>query len=167
MIEIPLSKHGKHAGKYVAIVDDEDFALATERKWTAQVRPNGNVYAAICVKKNGVNKKMYLHRIIARARDGQVVDHSNGNPLDNRRCNLRICTQGQNLRNQKLRKDNTSGYKGVSYSKFHGKFVAYISVDNKRVSLGLYKCAIEAAKKYDIAAKQYHGQFALLNFPNE
>ena len=115
------------------------------------------------VKINLYNKRLYLHRLVIDAKKGEYVDHINGDTLDNRRCNLRICTNSENLRNSKTRIDNTSGYKGVSYKKERKKYIAYININKKRIFLGYYNSKIDAAKAYNIGAKKYHGEFARLN----
>lgn len=92
---------------------------------------------------------------------GGKVDHKNGNGLDNRRSNLRLATTQQNNFNVGITKRNTSGYKGV-YPARNG-FVATIRKSGKLYHGGTFKTALEAAKKYNELAKQYHGEFAWLN----
>jgi hypothetical protein len=115
---------------------------------------------------------MWLHRMIIDVPGGMMVDHINGNRLDNRRCNLRVCTNRQNCQNQTIaRKDNTSGYKGVSYSRRHRKWRAWIAAGSlrsngtrKNVSLGYFADAADAARAYDAAARLHFGEFARCNF---
>ena len=90
-----------------------------------------------------------------------VIDHKDGDPLNNTRDNLRIATFSQNTCNSKIRSDNTSGYKGVSFKR--GKFVACITKDGISVDLGKHETAISAALAYNKAAKELHGEFAVLN----
>jgi len=94
---------------------------------------------------------------------GQCIDHINGNGLDNRRANLRFATPAQNVWNSR-RKKSASGYKGVYSAKGEKKFGAAIRCNKKRIHLGCFDSAIDAAKAYDTAAKKYHGQFAQTNF---
>jgi len=94
--------------------------------------------------------------------DGMVVDHINHNTLDNRRCNLRVCTQNQNRYNLNLRKNNQSGYKGVSFK--HNHWEVQLKKDKKYIYGGSFKDKIEAAKAYDKKAKELFGEFAKLNF---
>lgn len=96
--------------------------------------------------------------------EGMFIDHINGNGLDNRKCNLRICTNTQNQYNASIRKDNTSGFRGVCWNRGSNKWQAYMRVNGKQTSLGLFTCLIKAAKTYDEAAKKYHKDFANLNF---
>lgn len=93
------------------------------------------------------------------------VDHKNRNSLDNRRLNLRVATHSQNSQNRRMRNDNSSGFKGVSWNKRCQHFQVYINVKGKRVYLGSTLDAIAGARMRDDAAKQYHGEFAVLNFP--
>lgn len=104
-----------------------------------------------------------LHRLIMQPSKKEVVDHINGNPSDCRRANMRICTQKQNSYNTQIKKNNKTGYKGVSYSISRNLYEACICVDRKTRHLGRYKTAIEAAKAYNKAASYYFGDFARLN----
>jgi hypothetical protein len=101
---------------------------------------------------------------------GMDVDHINGNPLDNRKVNLRVCTRSENAINKKTRADSRSGYKGV-YMSPNGKLIqAHIrppGMNKGRLSLGYYKTLEEAARAYDANAYHHFGEFAKLNFPNE
>jgi len=106
---------------------------------------------------------MRLHRLLTKAPEEAVVDHINGDPSDNRRCNLRITTQSGNLRNSRLRSDSTTGYKGVSLDKRDGMYRAYINYKGKQISLGYYDTPEEAAAAYDKAAVFYFGEFARTN----
>lgn len=115
-----------------------------------------------------------MHRVILERKlnrkllKGEECDHINGNPLDNRRDNLRACSHSQNLKNQNRRSTNTSGYTGVSYFGYDSrsrKWNANIKVNYKSINLGYYATAEEAARAYDKAAREYFGKFARLNFP--
>ena len=103
-----------------------------------------------------------LHRFVAKARKGQYVDHINGNPPDNRKCNLRICTNAQNAFNQNVRSNNTIGFKGVNKTR-SGRYRSYINKDYRQINLGVYDTAEEAALAYDEAAILLHGKFARTN----
>lgn len=101
---------------------------------------------------------VYLHRLIMQPAAGFVVDHINGNKLDNRRSNLRVCRQQMNIANKRMSKNNTSGFKGVRVE--GAKFRAYIKVNRKQINLGIYNTAISASKAYERAARKYFGEFA-------
>lgn len=136
-------------------VDKQDKHLLDERTWTINT-------AGYAVSRIG-GKLLYLHRVILNPVDGQMVDHINHDKLDNRRSNLRICTNRQNTSNQQLRSKNTSGYKGVVWFKDRQKWRAGIKVNYKFKHLGYFDDILEAAKAYDVAARKYFGEFAKLN----
>ncbi len=142
-----------------ALVDNEDFEYLNKLKWFVVKRRNNQFGAAKWYK----NKFIYMHRYITNCPDNQYVDHINGNPLDNRKCNLRICTNSENLRNRGRQKNNKSGYKGVDFIKKRKKFRARITILNKEIHLGYFLTEIEAAKAYNSAAIKYHKKFANLN----
>lgn len=103
--------------------------------------------------------KVYLHRLIMKAPKGMVVDHINGDRFDNRKCNLRICTQAENMRN---RKPNAGvKYKGVRLK--YSRFEARIGVGKKQIFIGKFDTEIEAAMAYNEAAVKFHGEYARLN----
>jgi len=115
-----------------------------------------------------ISCKLYLaHRIAFLYMMGKFpkdqVDHINHIKDDNRWCNLRECTHSQNLMNGKAYKNNTSGFKGVSWLKHAKKWQAQIMRNKKSTYLGVFKSKTEAAKIYNKAAKKYHGEFAHLN----
>jgi hypothetical protein len=109
----------------------------------------------------GKEPTILLHRLLMGAEKHEKIDHINGDGLDNRRKNLRITNYSGNNKNAKIRKDNTSGYKGVHLSK--GKYIARIQVNGKRLQLGTFNSAKEAALAYNKKAKKVHGRFAKLN----
>ena len=156
---IPLSK-----GKY-AIVDDEDYEELNKYKWTY----HKNGYAHRCEylgrkDKKPIHKIILMHRLVMGTPKGMHTDHINGNKLDNRRCNLRICTTIQNQHNQKITdRKGTSKYKGVSWNKGMNKWIATIVVDKKQLRLGYYISEEDAAEVYNQAAKKYFGEFAKIN----
>lgn len=109
------------------------------------------------------SKDIRMHRQIMGEPEGMEVDHSDNNGLNNQKSNLRIATHWQNLANRALQKNNTSGYRGVSWSKQAKKWWAQIYVDSKTVHLGLFDDVKEAARAYNEAAIERYGEFARLN----
>src|SRR3990167_4081188 len=101
-------------GKFV-LVDDEDFEWLNQYKWYCQKALSNRFYARGQAGKN--KKTIFMHRFILNINDKRRIDHMNGDSLDNRKSNLRICTQQQNLFNKKMYKNNKSGYKGVWFTK--------------------------------------------------
>lgn len=152
----------------VAIVDEEDYEWLSVYRWWA-IKGAYTFYTERY--NNGVRFKM--HRDILglppRVTDGEFGDHINRYGLDNRRANLRIVNKSLNCYNTKMRKSNTSGYRGVSVHNKASKkkLAAKIGVMGKIIELGFFCDAIEAAKAYDKAAIKYYGENALLNFPDD
>lgn len=150
------------------ILDAECHHLIGSGKW--YIAKNGYVCRSEYLGKIGskyVNQTVYLHRLIMNQPEGMQVDHINGNKLDNRKQNLRICSNQQNNRNTKSRKGSTSKFKGVSWDNTNKKWMSQISLGGgKHVRMGRFVNEIDAAKAYDEKAKIYHGQFAYLNFPD-
>lgn len=145
-----------------AIVDVEDYSKLAQDDWHLYGNESKNYYAA---RFDG-GKIVKMHRQILNAPPGSIVDHRYGNGLDNRKENLRIATISQNLYNRrKTSKKTTSKYKGVHLKRESSKYAAAISCNGKRIFLGYFENEIDAARAYDNAAKIYHGEFAVLNFP--
>lgn len=132
-----------------ALLDDDDYKRLSKHKFF--VRSNGYI---------GSKKLGLLHRLIMNAPTGKVVDHINGNPLDNRKSNLRLCSIQENVRNCKLSKNNSSGVSGVSFRKQRNKYRAYIMVDRKQINLGHYSDVNLAIKARKNAEKKYFKEFA-------
>ena len=138
------------------LIDPEDYEKFV-KGYSFTLHPEG--YVIYSSRKDGLNKKR-LHRMIMGEPDGLDVDHINVNPLDNRRENLRIATNQQNMFNTNKYKNNKSGFKGVSFNKQIQKFVARISIDGKKTHLGCFATAVAAHEAYKRAAIQHHGEFA-------
>lgn len=154
MQNIKLTKN-----KY-AIVDDEDFELLNRLKWYCS--HGGYAVRDVCLK--GVESRVYMHRILTNAPKDLVVDHINGNGLDNRKENLRLATREQNTRNnQTTFKRNTSGFRGVDWQEYAKSWRVCISVKSKSIHIGMFKDRVKAARAYDAAAIKYHGEFATTN----
>lgn len=155
-----LQKYGHLWPK--VLVDPCDLWLLTAYAWCIKMC-GGKPYVAGTDHINGRAVMCFLHRVIMNAPPGVEVDHINGNTLDNRRCNLRICTHKENGRNQKSH-GGSSKYKGVSWHKQRRKWQAQIKVDGKNIHLGYFDDEEGTAFTYDVAARILFGDFARLNF---
>ena len=146
---IPLTQ-----GKF-AMVDDEDYDMLIIHKWN---------YNKCATRRKGI----LMHRVIMKCPEGLVVDHINRNRLDNRKANLRICTQAENLRNMR-RDDNRTGYVGVTENREWNKsarpYRAAVSFEGKKYNLGRFETPEEAAWIRDQFVRRHFGEFAELNFP--
>lgn len=146
-------------GKF-AIVNAEDYEWLMQWKWNFH-----KGYANRTIRKGHGNNKTYslrMHMILLDMPKGMWCDHINGNRLDNRRGNLRICTPAQNCRNRKSF-GKTSNYLGVSLEKSRNKWNSSICYNNKRIRIGRFPNELDAALAYNEAAKKYFGEFARLN----
>jgi hypothetical protein len=157
--EIPLTRG------LVAIVDAADYDDLSQFKWFVSANDKSGPYAVRSARTQGRRTKERMHRRLLPT--APIVDHINGNGLDNRRSNLRAVTTAQNMRNRSgLDASNTSGYRGVHWRKDVQKWRAWIRVDYRGWHLGLFDTAEEAAHAFDAAALQLFGDYAgYLNFP--
>lgn len=149
---------------YDIIIDAEDLDKVSGCDWKVDkqaLQKIGSVYFIFCYKKDRKTHADLFHRKIMGfvSGDGRIVDHINGDTLDNRKCNLRECTRTENNQNARKRKDNTSGYKGVQLHKKTKKWVARISNMGKRISLGYFDDLTDAHAAYCEASKKYHKAF--------
>jgi hypothetical protein len=155
---IPLSQ-----GKFT-IIDIEDVDKVKKYEWTFFKSKHHKYGYVISKKKINNKKKWLLHRYILDIKNPKIyIDHKNGNSLDNRKGNMRLCTHQQNLCNGKKTLNKTSVYKGVCFKKNSKKWYAQITVNGKTKYLGYFYNQLEAAKIYDIKAIEYFGEFALTN----
>lgn len=166
MKEVPLTKG------YVALVDDSDYENLSRYSWGV-VRNGGRrlLYAVTDLPvldgslwRNGKprRRKLFMHRMLL-GEGSRVVDHKNGDGLDNRRCNLRPTGHAQNLQNRGRPSNNTSGFKGVYWCRQTSRWAVRVTANGKTTNLGRHKSKIAAAIEYNIAAVQFHGEFAKLN----
>jgi len=140
---------------YSAIVDDEDYEkLIDMGSWYAVVT-NTNAYACVKKQENYIRVTYCMHRIVMSAQEGLEVDHINHNGCDNRKENLRLCSRRDNSKNIILGSNNTSGVRGVSYSKAAKKWQSTIKVCGERIHLGWFFSFEEAANTRKEAEKKY------------
>ena len=152
---IPLTQ-----GRF-AIVDAEDYEWLKQYKWHTDKAQN--TYYAVSQKNR---KGFKMHRLITGAPKGLFVDHRDHNGFNNRRDNLRLCTNKENQQNKRPMRGKTSRYKGVHRCKSRKMFRAKIRHNGKQMHLGYFENEIDAAKAYDKKAREFFGEFAFLNFPD-
>lgn len=143
-----------------AIVSDEWYEILNAFKWNYH---SGGYAKRMMTLPDGRRCNVFMHRVIAQTPEGMDTDHINGNKLDNRVENLRVCSRAENKHNIGLISTNKSGYKGVSFNSHAGKWMAQILVNGEHRYLGLYTDPIEAAKAYNLAAVELQGEFARVN----
>lgn len=139
------------------LIDDEDYELVSKYTWCNM---QGRYMHAYIPGSGHRGKFVRMHRLILDAPQGVLVDHINGNGFDNRKSNLRLCTQSQNLMNRGMNKNNPYGLKGVKFDKRRNRYSASICRNYKSKFLGSYDTPQEAHLAYIAAVKEYHGDFA-------
>lgn len=155
MISIELST--PKLGTHKVLIDDEDFTRLDGYGWTLWTSKRHYGIYVIGYKHKGDNKSIRLHRLIMNAQTGDIVDHINGNPLDNRKENLRITTSLINNQNARKRKDGiTSKFKGVHWCKIAKRWKAQIQFKGKKLSLGSYLDEEKASNAYINFCKENH-----------
>jgi len=175
-IIIESKVHGTHE----VLLDDEDYEWASKYNWfvNKQGSPTykgpDKFYIVRSVSRDPdpvsgrKQRNLRLHREIMKTPKGMHTDHINGDTLDNRKENLRVCTPAQNSQNRAQSTTNTTGYKGVARSSRHGKpWQGRIIHEGKYIHLGMFIMPEEAARAYDKKAVELWGEFATLNFPEE
>lgn len=143
----------KMKNNYECIIDTEDLEKIKIYNWNYN-----NTYYVIATKR-----KTYIaiHRLIMDF--PKEIDHINGNKFDNRKCNLRIVTRQQNIFNSIKRKNNRSGFKGISFDKESGKYKVVITISGKRHDFGRYKTPEEAGEVYKKASLKLHKEYSVFN----
>lgn len=145
------------------LIDDEDFEKYKIKGNFISISEHGYVvlknYLGFYGKKSKYSNS-YLHRLIKNAPKHLQVDHINGNRLDNRKENLRLCTNASNSRNCVKKKGK---YKGVYFNKLNKKWIAQITRDYKNIYLGCFEKQEDAAMAYNQEAKKLFGKYAKLN----
>lgn len=158
MKTIPLTKG------HETEVDDEDYEFLNQWQWTADVRSDGRAYARRQERVNGQRKTFTMHRMILKLPEKfGGVDHKDRNSLNNQKSNLRMANDHQNGANRDANKNNTSGFKGVTWSKAARKWQAQIMVNRKPNYLGLFEDPKSAARRYDQEAIKLFEEFAASN----
>jgi len=148
---------------YIARIDATDIDLVKDYSWFAAVTKR-TVYAARTARKaDGKPGMILMHRVILDTSTSQQVDHKNHDGLNNTRSNLRECTNVENTHNQRKPLNNTSGFKGVSWSKTNQKWFAQIQVSNKTRYLGQFDTPKEAHYAYCQASQELHGNYGHTN----
>ena len=145
---------------YEAIIDAADVPAIRKYNWTA-MPDKRTVYAWRKSEREppGHSQTIYLHRVIAKAPRGVHVDHADRDGLNNRRSNLRLCSNYENQHNTRKRKNNTSGFKGVYWDKDAKKWRSCILAYGKRHHLGRFNTPEEAHAAYCKASAELHGEF--------
>lgn len=141
------------------IVDDEDIPIVELHPWFPKTSFGRTyIFTRWCI--GGNTQRILLHRYLTSPGENYVVDHVNGDSLNNSRSNLRICSRAENNRNRKLQSNNSSGFKGVYFDIHRNKWIAFIKVDGNKKFLGRFATPEAASQVYWEAAKHYYGQFA-------
>lgn len=167
MKQIALTgKLGK--GKF-SLVDDEDFDNLSKHQWYVTVYGYANCrdYIRGSGRKKQKSTTYIMHRLIMNCPEDKHIDHINHNTLDNRKSNLRIVTQSQNMMNSSSRKGSTSKYLGVGWHNQNHNWRAYIKSAQGYKHIGSFTDEKSAAMAYDRKALELYGEFANLNFSKE
>lgn len=149
-----------------ALVDAADLHLLSKCfSWTPHRNRARNVYAMGYYRApDGARARVLMHRLLLGAQ-GQLVDHINGDGLDNRRCNLRLVDPAQNVLNRRNNRNSKSRFRGVSWDAQHDAWLVRITTTGVTRRGGLFKDEVEAAMVFDAMARELHGEFACVNFP--
>lgn len=140
------------------IVDDQDQWLLTSAAWVPQVSRSRAVYW----KAKVGGKVQYLHRLLAGAGNGELVDHIDGDTINNRRSNLRRCDWSGSNANRQRKRTSRAPYKGITQTP-SGRWLAQIMWRKQYHRVGLFDSAELAAAAYDQKAIELHGEFARIN----
>jgi hypothetical protein len=153
--------YSSNINKLPILIDDEDIEKVSKFRW--YVNEDGYAVRNRSWKETSDTIPLKMHRLILNSLKGSSTDHINGNKLDNRKSNLRICTIAQNNFGRGLKSNNTSGVKGVHLHKPTGKWMVRVAANNKRHYFGLFSSKEEAIGVYNENCKLLHGEFSHLN----
>lgn len=146
------------------IIDVADLNLIKDYSWRVYHLSNG--YKRVETSILAGKKHIILARLLMNFPDGKYIDHVDCDPTNNQRSNLRLASEKENSRNAaKTKRKTSSNFKGVSWHKHKNKWIAMCAVNGKNTFIGYFSNEIEAAKAYDLKAKELHGEFAKTNFP--
>jgi hypothetical protein len=153
---------------FYAIVDAADYVWLMQWPWQAHYIPKMDTWYAVRTER-GTREHITMHGLINGTPSGKHTDHENHVTLDNRRKNIRSASATQNAGNREKRSDNTSGYKGVHWRKDRAMWIVAVNCERKRYYVGAFPAdqLVEAARAYDVKAREVFGKFAKLNFPEE
>ena len=152
----------RNGDRYEVLIDDEDEALYDSYIWHVDPR-RCTPYVLGRKRKSEDRRKKILHRVLLDPPRHLDVDHINNSGLDNRRCNLRACTRSENNMNCSSVTNGSSTYKGVYFAKHAKKWCASVHINYKKMHIGYFVNEVDAAKAYNVAAKELFGEFANLN----
>lgn len=144
------------------LLDEQDLDLFEAYRWHVRTLRSGHSYVCSGAKIEGHSSTVLFHRVITNCPAGMVVDHINGNGLDNRRANLRVCHQACNVRNARKVRGTKNRYKGTKLTPC-GRWQAHIW-HGRTINLGSFETDVQAAAAYDAAARELFGEFARTNF---
>lgn len=159
--EVHYRYTGKH--KRLVLLDKEDEWVLTNYSWTISLNSSGHYRLVNSLRSRAYQEfkaYQFTHAIMGRPKEA-VVDHINGNTLDNRKCNLQLISSINNRRKAGLRKNNSSGHPGIRWNKAARKWYTYITCGLNRIHLGSFDSLEEAIKVRDEAAIKYFGDFAM------
>jgi hypothetical protein len=152
-----LKLYSKKYGNFDILIDRADFKKIKKYTWCVNYHNSKKIYIYTRIK----NKMVYLHRFILNETNPKIIiDHINYNGLDNRKCNLRKCTCRQNIRHQRLHKNNTSGHRGIEWNKSNNNWRVRIKVDYNIIEIGSFNNITNAIIARNKAEKKYFKKFA-------
>lgn len=138
------------------LFDKDDYEAVKRFRWWV------NNHGYVCAD-DANRHRIWLHRLVMQNPDGKLIDHINGDRTDCRKSNLRVATAKQNSRNSTCERKHNAGYKGVYFDSARGKYEAHIRPNGRKIHLGRFATAREAALAYNRAAVVYFGEFANIN----